>query len=592
MGGKTSPNCRRFAPRRFWDSISPEDESYWGMVRGLRPSLTPLKILGPGLAIAACVGSIGDAGTGAGGAGGPGTGGPGGTSTTQAVCTTLSPGASPLRRLTQPEYNNTVRDLLGDSSNPANAFPPDQRQGDFSNTAVALTVSPLLAQSYQTAAETLATTAVGHLSTLSACDTATTGEDACATQFVATFGKRAFRRPLTQDEQSGLLALYQANRSAADYNNGIQSVIEAVLQSAPFLYRPEFGNAGLAQGTVVPLTSYEMASRLSYFLWGSMPDDTLFAAADADALKTPDQIAAQATRLLADPKAHPAVSQFFSEWLGVDEIANAPKDPTVYAAYTPQVMQAMQQETLAFADWAIWQSDAKLQTLLTAPVAFVNQSLAPLYGLTGITGDAVQEVQVDPTQRAGLITQAGVMAVLGKADRSSPVLRGKFIRENLFCQTISPPPQNIVIPPANVTPGVSTREMFIMHSTVQPCKGCHTLMDPIGFGFENYDGIGQWRTTDQGQPVDSSGTLTGTDIDGNFAGAVDLAHKLAGSTEVRDCVATEWFRYAMGRGETADDMCSLDSLKQSFTASQADIRQLLVAVTQTTTFRYRNEVTP
>jgi Protein of unknown function (DUF1592)/Protein of unknown function (DUF1588)/Protein of unknown function (DUF1587)/Protein of unknown function (DUF1595)/Protein of unknown function (DUF1585) len=563
------------------------------MVRGLRPSLTSLKILGPSLAIASCVGSIGD-GAGSGGAGsglGASSAGPG-TSTTQAVCTTLSPGAAPLRRLTQPEYNNTVRDLLADTSNPASAFPPDQRQGDFSNTAVALTVSPLLAQSYQTAAETLATTAIGHLSTIVACDAAAMGGDACAAQFVATFGKRAFRRPLTQDEQAGLLALYQTNRSGADYNNGIQSVIEAVLQSAPFLYRPEFGATGLAQGAVVPLTSYEMASRLSYFLWGSMPDDALFAAADADALTTADEVAAQATRMLADAKAHPAISQFFSEWMGVDEIASAPKDPTAYAAYTPQVESAMLQETLAFADWAIWQSDAKLATLLTAPIAFVNQSLAPLYGLSGITGDTVQRVAVDPTERAGLITQAGVMAVLGKPDRSSPVLRGKFIREKLFCQTVSPPPQNIVITPPAIMSGVSTREMFLMHATVEPCKGCHSLMDPIGFGFENYDGIGSWRTTDQGQAVDASGSLAGTDVDGTFTGAVDLAHKLAGSAEVRDCVATEWFRYAMGRGESTDDACSLSSLRQAFSASQADVRKLLIAVTQTTTFRYRSEVTP
>src|ERR1700722_1902210 len=427
------------------------------MARRLRPALAPLRILGPGVAIAAiaaCVGSIGDGSDVGGGMGGMGgAGGPGGTSgtsMTQAACTTLSPGATPLRRLTQGEYNNTVRDLLGDTSSPASALPPDQRRGDFSNTAVALTVSPLLAQSYETAAEALATTALGHLSTIVACDTTTTGEDACATQFVTTFGKRAFRRPLTTDEQSAFMALYETNRAGADYNNGIQSVIEAVLQSAPFLYRPEFGTVSLAQGTVVPLTSYEMASRLSYFLWGSMPDDMLFAAADANALTTADQIAAQATRLLADPKAHPAVSQFFSEWMGVDENANAPKDPTVYPSFTPQMVDAMQQETLAFADWAMWQSDAKLTTFLTAPVSFVNQALAPVYGLTNVTGDTVQQVQLDPTQRAGLITQAGVMAVLGKADRSSPVLRGEFIRDSLFCQPVAPPPQNIVITPPAV----------------------------------------------------------------------------------------------------------------------------------------------
>jgi Protein of unknown function (DUF1592)/Protein of unknown function (DUF1588)/Protein of unknown function (DUF1587)/Protein of unknown function (DUF1595)/Protein of unknown function (DUF1585) len=574
-----------------------------GMVLRLRPWLVPVNVLGAGLAIAACMGTIGDGAGGSAGGGGGGSGAAGGgagglgaaAAMTEAACakiTVPSPGATPLRRLTQPEYDATIRDLLGDSSNPATAFPPDQRQGDFSNTAVALTVSPLLAQGYESAAEQLATTAIGHLGTIAPCDTATTGEDACAAQFVQTFGKRAFRRPLTADEQSGLVALYTANRSGADYNNGIQSVIEAILQSAPFLYRPEFGATARAQGAVLPLTSYEMASRLSYFLWGSMPDATLFAAADADTLQTPQQVSAQATRMLADPKAHPAITQFFSEWLGVDEIANAPKDPTAYAQYTPQVRDAMQAETSAFADWVMWQSDAKLATLLTAPVSFVNQTLAPIYGLAGVTGSAMQMVALDPTQRAGIVTQAALMTVLGKADRSSPVLRGKFVREKFFCQAVAPPPQNIVITPPPVMPGVSTREMFTMHSTVEPCKSCHTLMDPIGFGFENYDGIGQWRTTDQGQTVNASGTVSGTDVDGTFDGAVDLAHKLSESPDVRDCVATEWFRYAMGRGEATPDTCALQSLKDSFAGTQADIRQLLVAVTQTDTFRYRMAVTP
>lgn len=550
---------------------------------GDRRSLgAPLRVLGGGFALAACIGTIGDGGPGV----APGADA-GADARTQALCKNISPGVAPLRRLTQSEYNNTVRDLLGDTSSPANAFPPDQKVGDFSNTAVALTVSPLLAQSYETAAEQLATTAVGNLSTLSSCDPAATGETQCATQFIQTFGQRAFRRPVTQDETTTLLALYQANRSGADYKNGIQSVIEAILQSAPFLYRPEFGVPGGAQGGVVPLTSYEMASRLSYFFWGSMPDDALFAAASGDQLRSPAQIAMQAARLLADAKAQPAVSQFFGEWLGVDSIANAPKDPVTYPEYTSDVRTAMQQETLAFVDWVMWKSDAKLGTLLTAPVSFLNQSLAQVYGVSGVTGTALQQVQLDATQRAGVVTQGAVMAILAKPDRSSPVLRGKFVREKLLCQTISPPPQNIVITPPSVMPGVSTRQLFSMHATVEPCKSCHSLMDPVGFGFEHYDGIGRWRTLDQGQPVDASGTLTASDVNGSFSGAVDLAHKLAQSQEVSDCMAVEWFRYAMGRGETTDDACSLQSLKQGFTKSQANIRDLLVLVTQTDAFLYK-----
>jgi hypothetical protein len=542
-------------------------------------------------AAAACIGTIGDGGDSNGPGAGNGNGGPTGT-TSSPLCGAPSPGAAPLRRLTQSEYNNTVRDLLGDSSNPANAFPPDQKIGDFTNTAVALTVPPLLAQAYQSAAEQLAATAVGNMSKLLPCDPATTGQDACAQKFVTSFGTRAFRRPVTSDEQTALFALYQSNVAGATFANGIQAVVEAVLQSASFLYRVEFGDTAHAQGKVVPLTSYEMASRLSYFLWDSMPDDALFAAAGAGQLTTAAQIQAQATRMLQDPKAQPAVEQFYSQWLTLDQVATSAKDPTTYPEYTPALQSAMQKETLAFVDWVMWQSDAKLSTLLTAPVSFLNQDLAALYGVSGVSGSALKQVSLDPTQRAGLMTQPSLMTILGKPDRSSPVRRGKFVRERLLCQTILPPPSNIVITPPPVQPGVTTRQMFEGHDKVEPCKDCHLLMDPIGFGFEHFDGVGKWRTTDQGQPVDSSSTLAGTDVDGTFDGAVTLAHKLAQSHEVSDCMVKEWFRYTFGRGESPDDACSLDTLKKEFVASGFDVRKLLAAITQTDAFRYRPEVTP
>jgi len=201
-------------------------------------------------------------------------------------------------------------------------------------------------------------------------------------------------------------------------------------------------------------------------------------------------------------------------------------------------------------------------------------------------------VDLDPTQRAGIITQGAVLTVLAKPDRSSPVLRGKFVREKLLCQTISPPPQNIIITPPPVTPGVSTRDLFTMHSQVEPCKSCHALMDPIGFGFEHYDGIGRWRAVDQGQPVNATGTLSSSDVNGTFDGAVALAKRLSQSKEVNDCVATQWFRYAIGRGDTKEDACTLQSLKQSFAGSRSDMRKLLVAITQADTFRYRPVVKP
>jgi hypothetical protein len=424
------------------------------------------------------------------------------------------------------------------------------------------------------------------------CDPATAGEDGCAQQFVGSFGKRAYRRPLTTDEQSALFALYQTNRAGADFTNGIQAVVEGILQSAPFLYRVEFGDKAQLKGTILPLTSYEMASRLSYFLWGSMPDDALFAAANSGELANKDQVATQARRLLQDQKARPAVAEFYTQWLTLDQVTGIAKDTKTYPAFTPTLKSAMQRETLAFIDWVMWQSDARMQTMLTSPVSFINAELASVYGVSGVTGTALQKVNLDPSQRAGLMTQLAIMTVLGKPDRSSPVLRGKFVRERLLCQPISPPPANIVITPPQITPGVSTRQMFAMHDKVEPCKSCHTLMDPIGFGLENYDGVGKWRTVDQGQPVDASGTMSASDVDGPFNGAVELAGKLAKSQEMNDCVATEWFRYAFGRGETADDACTMASLKQSFASAGFNIQELLAAIAQADAFRFRPEVTP
>jgi hypothetical protein len=352
------------------------------------------------------------------------------------------------------------------------------------------------------------------------------------------------------------------------------------------------GRTDGAKDGALPLTSYEMASRLSYLLWSSMPGDALFAAADADALRTPDAIAAQARRMLADPKAKTAVEDFFAQWLHVRDLDTVLKDPTVYPDFNSALRADMTSETLAFVDWVLWTSDGRVETLLTAPVSFINASLAKVYGVSGVTGTALQMTKLDPTQRAGILTQPSILTALAKPDRSSPVVRGKFIRERFLCQQVSPPPSNIIITPPKIQAGVSTREAFSEHDKVEPCKSCHVMMDPIGFGFEEFDGIGRFRTLDQGQPVDSSGTLLYSDVDGNFNGAPQLAKMLAQSQEVRDCVALEWFRYGNGRGETTDDACSLDTLKKAFAAANYDVRELIVALTQTDAFRFRPGVTP
>jgi hypothetical protein len=509
-----------------------------------------------------------------------------------AACATPSPGAAPLRRLTQSQYDNTVRDLLGDTTHPASGFPPDPTNGEFSN-ATSLTVSPLLAQGYQTAAEALAATAIANKASLLPCDPkAAAGEDACAKQFVEKLGRRAYRRPLTPDEVTALVALYAANKQGGTFDEGIQAVVEAMLQSAPFIYRVEFGAIDKAQGNVVPLTAYEMASRLSYFLWNSMPDDALFTAADQNALATPEQITAQARRMIADPKAHDTTKDFFDQWLKLKSLANVSKDAATYADWNDGLRSSMLAETRAFLDWVMWGSDGKVDTLLTSSVSFVDANTAKLYGVPAPQGSGLAKVTLDPSQRAGILTQPSILTIIAKPNQSSPVLRGKFVRERFLCQPLPPPPPDLVIVPPEVKPGATTRQRFAEHDKNPMCAGCHKMMDPIGFGFEHYDGVGKWRTVDQNLPVDATGALSDSDVDGAFDGAPALAAKLAQSKWVKDCIATEWFRYAFGRGETADDKCSLTAAKGSFSGAQYDMRELLVALTVTDAFRYRPEVKP
>lgn len=511
--------------------------------------------------------------------------------TSAPLCSKPTPGPAPLRRLTQAQYDNVVRDLIGDTTRPALGFPTDSTLGEFSNNATTLVVSPLLAQAYELAAESLSAQAVANPS-LFPCSPVNDGEDACARAFIASFGKRAYRRPLAQSELDVMFQLYTDNRMGADFDNGIRAVIELMLQSAPFLYQVEAGDAAKVSEGVVPLTSWEMASRLSFFLWGSMPDDALFAAAAADQLQTPEQVEAQARRMLSDPKARDATGDFFTQWLHLDALGGITKDPTLYPQFTAAMRQSMLNETVSFANWVVWDGDGRVSTLLTAPVSFLDANTARLYGVNVGGSSTPMLVKLDPKERAGILTQPSVMTVFAKPNQSSPVTRGKWVRERLLCQPVSPPPPNLNIVPPDVKPGVSTRERFAQHDKDPFCAGCHSMMDPIGFGFEHYDALGQWRDVDQGQPVDATGAVTGTDVDGKFDGAPDLAKKLAGSKQVTDCVSLEWFRYAFGRSETRDDACSLGSIRDAFAKGNYDMKELLVAMTRTAAFRYRPEVKP
>lgn len=550
--------------------------------------MTARRLIGPrGLSLvlvaaaaAGCVGEIGRPDP-------TGNGGGGGTGSVQQPSCGVGP--APLRRLTNVEYDNTVRDLLGDTSKPASSFPPDENLSGF---AAGAAVSPLLAELYMTAGESLAKQAVADLSKLLPCDPAAIGEAECAQAFIVDFGKRAFRRPLTADEVQQYRALYDGERKLEPFAASLELVIASLLQSPEFLYRPEVG--GTAAGAKrVALTPHQLASRLSYFLWQTLPDAELFARADDGSLLEPETLAAEARRMLGDPRAKDGVRSFFRQWLHLGELPAAGKSTSLYPSWNAKLASAMSQETQRFVEEVFWAGDGRLSTLLTADWTMGNAELASLYGAQAPSGTGFVKLTLNPSQRAGLLTQAGLLSVLAGAEDSSPILRGIFVREGLLCQPLPSPPEGLDIMPPDPDPNLTTRQRFAQHTADPACRDCHELIDPVGFGFEHYDAIGKYRASENGLPVDASGELTETlDANGKFDGVPELAKRLSQSAEVHACMTKQWFRFALGRAETDADACSLEHATKTFTEADGDLRELIVALVQTEAFRVRPEVQP
>ena len=494
-------------------------------------------------------------------------------------------GPMPLRRLTQREYNNTVRDLLGVTTKPASNFPTDlDVEFIFRRYGV---VSTLDASRMQEAAESIVSTL--DVTKLAPCGTGDAAETACAQQFVTTFGLRAYRRPVVTDESTRLMALYQTGRTTLklDYPGGIKLLVETMLQAPGFVYRWELGPvAPTLEGSVVHLSPYEVASRLSYFLWRSMPDQSLFDAAAAGKLGTPQDVEAQARRMIGDQKAHDMMASFFQEWLSLDQVAARPKDAAVYPQFNDGLKASMNAESLTFIDNVAFQGDGALSTFLSANYSFVDQTLAPIYGVSA-SGTTPSKVTLDATQRSGLLTQPAFLTVTGATDGSNPVKRGRKVYERLLCGVLPPPPPNV--PPAQPSSaGGTTRERFSLHDQLACARGCHTIMDPIGFAFENYDGIGQYRTTDNGKPVDATGTLKIDGVDKPFKNAVELVGMLANSGDVRSCFVTQWARFAYGRTDTEADRASLNDAFNAFAKANFTVRELLIGVATSRSFNYRS----
>jgi Protein of unknown function (DUF1592)/Protein of unknown function (DUF1588)/Protein of unknown function (DUF1595)/Protein of unknown function (DUF1585)/Protein of unknown function (DUF1587) len=523
---------------------------------------------------------------------------------------------SPVRRISRVEYDNMVRDLLGDTTQPATSFVSESPMAPGVNfdTNTYTSISALIVQQYQQAAEALAQAVVADTNRLNndvlPCQTQ---DDACAQQFIATFANRAFRGQLDATESAGLFQVYSSVKAQFDFATGIQAVITAVLESPRFLYVLEFG-AGAPVGGVVALSPYEVAGRLALMLWRSVPDPTLMAAAAAGQLSTPDQIEAQAVRMLAQTaKAQAALDDFTTQWMQLQSTPALGKDRQFTGWNTnPKLGTEMRDETLTNLSELVLSENGGLTELLTTPSSYIDSDLATYYDnvpLGGGTPVSVTDPALDaPTNffktdltsqgRAGILTNAGVMATQSHTTLPSAVLRGKLVREQVLCDEIPPPPPDVPAPASTVADGGTTRSVLAAHATSSFCAGCHQYMDPIGFGFGHFDATGAYQTLDEngfgtGPALDVTGQIAAMPPETfatSFNGAVDLATKLADAPQVQQCFALQEFRYALGRIETKADACSAQQVFASFASNQLNIQKLLVALVRSDAFRYRSVV--
>jgi hypothetical protein len=489
---------------------------------------------------------------------------------------------TPLRLLTRAEYDATVRDLLGATSRPARDFPREPLAQGLDNDATLLRVSGEHVARYLEAAEALAADTVSERrARVVPCST----EDAaCGEQFIVRTGLRAFRRPLSAEERANLTTLFTAASSTEGFAGAVELTLQAMLQSPQFLYRDEQG-LGPVPMPRVTLGGYELASRLSYFLWGTMPDDELLEAASSGVLDTKAGLRAQAERLLADPRAADGLLRFFSLWLALDGVESTEKSPAAYPEYSPALARAWRTSLELFVR-DIVEGPGTLSALLTSSVLFTNDTMT-MYG-PGAPGAAFVRNVMTGRQRAGLLTQPGFLAFKALPDGSSPIRRGIFVLDKLLCEPPPPPPAGANITPPSPSTSVTTRERFSKHSTDPGCAGCHQFIDPVGFTFEHYDGLGRWRDTENGHPIDSSGgVLVSQDesLVGPVADVVELSSRLAQSRRVHDCVAKEVYRFALGRPLTPADACTLEQVGERFMASGGSFRELLLAVIESDAFR-------
>jgi hypothetical protein len=486
-----------------------------------------------------------------------------------------------LRRLTHAEYNNTVRDLLGDETKPADQFPKEDFVHGFTNQADGQSISPLQAEAYAKAAEKLARNAFakGDRRKLIPC----APSDACRGEFIRAFGRRAFRRPLTAVEVQRYSALHARE---SDFLKGSQNVVEAMLQSPHFLFHLEQGG-------------YRTASRLSYFLWDTMPDETLLEAAAKGELDDRQGVERQVRRMLRDARAQAAFDAFLFEWLRLDRLRGALRDRRLFPEYSPELVGLMIEETTRLFRSLVWENGNFLDFFRGDSTHLVPE-LARLYGVEAGAEPWARVTLPPSSMRAGILGQASFLTLTSKPAETSPTERGLFVREHFLCQQVPPPPPgvNATLPPVTDEQPVTQRERLQVHLSNPVCASCHSLVDPIGFGLENFDAIGRFREkellvvyptadelktkrktkpTEYQLPIRAQGEVRGI-AGSTFSSPRQLGELLASQPSCQKCVVKQLFRYAMGRLEEAGDGAVIEEAFERFRRSQFRFQELIMAI--------------
>ncbi len=554
-------------------------------------------LLGLGLVtqvLAACTGNItGDGGSGTGGvdiagpnrpgsAGGPGVGVNG------KVCGGAKLPAARIWRLTGKEYLASVRDVLGLDAVPELELEVEPIVDGFNNNANALSISTRFAAQLQKAGGILAPSGVSQFARYSGCDAAALADEVCVKAFIQKFGARAFRRPLAAEETAGYLDVYRAGVLDNKAVGGVLLIVQTLLQSPYFLYRTELGTALDKSAGVVRLSDYELASELSYSLWGTPPDDALLASAESGALAATAELESQARRLLSDTRAKESISNFASQWLSLQDPAAPLRDPLKFPQFAA-VKDDLFREFKLLSQEAFLGTGATLASIFSSKSTFVTQSLADYYDLpTVAAGGTPQPTPLAGSPRSGLLTSGALIASWSRDVDTAPMSRGRRILDRVLCQELPPPPAALDVPAIPALPNATNRERYAIHTQNPGCSGCHTTLDGVAFALENFDSAGHYRTTENGKAIDASGHVeNGGDLDGAFSDMAELAARLSTSNTARACLARQYVRFAAGTGRSGDDDCLIQGLVDAATKRGDSPTELLIALVTSDYFRAR-----